>query len=150
MVICLEQDADLHMVGHMWAIVQLMPLPITVSCFSKIQIGFTFLVPAHPGSPGQRAVKRMCMCVCVCVFLPRSGVTCSSSAASGRPAAMCRMQWTVRPAVSLQSKASRPPRRAETGAAASSAPAWHAGPSTAPASLQTCSRHTILTYNATH
>ena len=68
MVICLEQDADLHMVGHMWAIVQLMPLPITVSCFSKIQIGFTFLVPAHPGSPGQRAVKRMCMCVCVCVF----------------------------------------------------------------------------------
>ena len=35
----------------------LMPLPHTVSCFSKIQIGFTFLVPAHPGSPGQRAVK---------------------------------------------------------------------------------------------
>ena len=33
-----------------------------VSCFSKIQIGFTFLVPAHPGSPGQRAVKRMCVC----------------------------------------------------------------------------------------
>jgi len=32
-----------------------------VSCFSKIQIGFTFLVPAHPGSPGQRAVKRMCV-----------------------------------------------------------------------------------------
>jgi len=40
---------------------QLMPLPLTVSCFSKIQIGFTFLVPAHPGSPGQRAVK----CVCI-------------------------------------------------------------------------------------
>jgi len=43
-----------------------MPLPLTVSCFSKIQIGFTFLVPAHPGSPGQRAVKRVCVCVCVC------------------------------------------------------------------------------------
>ena len=56
MAICLEQDADLHMA-------QLMPLPLTVSCFSKIQIGFTCLVPAHPGSPGQRAVKRMCMCV---------------------------------------------------------------------------------------
>jgi len=42
---------------------QLMPLPLTVSCFSKIQIGFTFLVPAHPGSPGQRAVKRVCVCV---------------------------------------------------------------------------------------
>jgi len=36
--------ADLH-------IVQLMPLPLTVSCFCKIQIGFTFLVPAHPGIP---------------------------------------------------------------------------------------------------
>jgi len=46
---------------------QLMPLPLTVSCFSKIQIGFTSLVPAHPGSPGQRAVKRVCVCVCVCV-----------------------------------------------------------------------------------
>jgi len=43
---------------------QLMPLPLTVSCFSKIQIGVTFLVPAHPGSPGQRAVKRVCVCVC--------------------------------------------------------------------------------------
>jgi len=39
---------------------QLMPLPLTVSCFSKIQIGFTFLAPADPGSPGQRAVKRVC------------------------------------------------------------------------------------------
>ena len=44
---------------------QLVPLPLTVSCFSKIQIGFTFLVPAHPGSRGQRAVKRVCVCVCV-------------------------------------------------------------------------------------
>ena len=46
-VICLEQGADLHMA-------QLMPLPLTVSCFSKIQIGFTFLVPSYA-------------CVCVCV-----------------------------------------------------------------------------------
>jgi len=44
---------------------QLMPLPPTVSCFSKIQIGFTILVLAHLGSPGQRAVKRVCVCVCV-------------------------------------------------------------------------------------
>jgi len=44
-VICLQRGADLHMA-------QLMPLPLTVSCFSKIQIGFTFLVPAHLGSPG--------------------------------------------------------------------------------------------------
>jgi len=53
MVICLEQGADLHMS-------QLMPLTLTVSCFSKIQIGITFLVPAHLGSPGQRAVKWVC------------------------------------------------------------------------------------------
>jgi len=42
---------------------QLMPLPLTLSCSSKIQIGFTFLVPAHPGSPGKRAVKRVCVLV---------------------------------------------------------------------------------------
>jgi len=48
---------------------QLMPLPLTVSCFRKIQIGFTFLVPAQPDSPGQRAVKRVRECVCVCVIL---------------------------------------------------------------------------------
>ena len=39
-----------------------MPLPLTVSCFSKIQIGSTFLVPANPGSSGQWAVKRVCVC----------------------------------------------------------------------------------------
>ena len=50
MVICLEQGAELH-------VAQLIPLPLTVSCFNKIQIGFAFLVPAHPGSPGQMAVK---------------------------------------------------------------------------------------------
>jgi len=49
-VICLERGADLHMA-------QLMPLPVTVSCSSKIQIGFTFLVPAYPGCPGKEAVK---------------------------------------------------------------------------------------------
>jgi len=42
-----------------------MPLLLAVSCFSKIQIGFTFLVLAHPGSPGKGAVKRVCVCVCV-------------------------------------------------------------------------------------
>jgi len=55
-VICLERGADLH-------IAQLMPLPLTVSCSSKIQIGFTFLVPAHPCSIGKRAVKRVRVCV---------------------------------------------------------------------------------------
>jgi len=49
-VICLEQGADLH-------VAQQMPLPLTVSCSSKIQIGFTFLVPAYPGCPGKEAIK---------------------------------------------------------------------------------------------
>ena len=57
-VVCLEQGADLHMA-------QLMPLPLTVSCFTKIQTGFTFLVPAHLGSPGKRAIKRVRVC-CQC------------------------------------------------------------------------------------
>ena len=51
MVICLELRAVLHMA-------QLMPLPLTVSCFSEIQIVFTFL-----GNPGKRAVKQVCVCV---------------------------------------------------------------------------------------
>jgi len=54
-VVCLEQGADLHMAQ------QLISLPLTVSCFSKIQIGFTFLVPAHLGSPGKRAIKWVCV-----------------------------------------------------------------------------------------
>jgi len=50
-VISLKRGAaDLHMA-------QLMPLPLTVSCSSKIQIGFTFLVPAYPGCPGKEAIK---------------------------------------------------------------------------------------------
>jgi len=49
---------------------QLMPLQLSVSCFSKIHIGFTFLVPAHPGSPGQRVVKRVCVCVCLKTHYP--------------------------------------------------------------------------------
>jgi len=69
-VICLERGADWHMA-------QLMPLPLTVSFFSKIQIGFTFLLPAYLGSPGKgplngcvcvyvrvRACVRACVCVC--------------------------------------------------------------------------------------
>jgi len=54
MVICLERGADLHMA-------QLMPLPLAVSSFSKIQISFTFLVLACPVSPGQRAIKWVCV-----------------------------------------------------------------------------------------
>jgi len=74
-VICLQRGADLHNA-------QLMPLPFTVSCFSKIQIGFTFLVPAHLGSPGkgplnvcvyrltrvvpEKGPLNVCVCVCLC------------------------------------------------------------------------------------
>jgi len=70
MVICLERGADLHMA-------QLMPLPLTVSCFSKIQIGFTILVPAHPGSLGKRAVKRVSVCTA-------EAIHCSANVAKHR------------------------------------------------------------------
>jgi len=69
-VICMERGADLHTA-------QLMPLPLTVSCFSKIQIGFTFLVLAHPGSPGQRDVKRVCGCVVVVLQTKMFSITFS-------------------------------------------------------------------------
>jgi len=66
-VICLERGAGLHMA-------QLMPLPLTVSCSSKIQIGFTFLVLADLGTPRKRAVKRVCVCVCVTCRLSKTGI----------------------------------------------------------------------------
>ena len=95
MVICLERDADLHMA-------QLMPLPLTVSCFSKIQIGFTFLVLAHLGSPGKRAVKQCaCACVCVCVYCASwcRKLTCSKWREILRIWVIsyfkCRWQWTA-------------------------------------------------------
>ena len=69
MVICLERGADLRMA-------QLMPLSLTVSCFSKIQIGFTFLVPAYPGSPGKRAVKRVCVCVADSMYTAAASRCC--------------------------------------------------------------------------
>jgi len=62
MVISLELGADLHMA-------QLMLLPLIVSCFSKIQIGFSFLVPAHLGSPGKRAVKRVCVYIYIYIYI---------------------------------------------------------------------------------
>ena len=65
MFICLERGADLHTA-------QLMPLPLTVSCFSKIRIGFTFLVPANPGSPGKRPLNG-----CVCHWMGDAVLACS-------------------------------------------------------------------------
>ena len=59
MVIYLQRGADLHMV-------KLMPLPLAVSCFINIQIGFTFLVPACLGSLGKKWPLNGCVCACVC------------------------------------------------------------------------------------
>jgi len=57
MVICLERGAnDLHMV-------QLMPLPPIISCFIKIQIDLTFLVPAYTGCPRKEATKWSSLCL---------------------------------------------------------------------------------------
>ena len=88
MVICMER-------GAYFGMAQLMPLPLTVSCFIKIQIGFTFLEPAHPGSPGQGAVKWVCVHVCVEIgFIDTSQCHCCSSFWS-RGADVCNTAVTV-------------------------------------------------------
>jgi len=80
---------DMHMA-------QLMPLPLTVSCFSKIQIGFTFLVPAHPGSPGKRAVKRVCVCVCMCVWVCQLRADCQEPGSAPEPFVADRLCYVKR------------------------------------------------------
>jgi len=63
MVICLQRGADLHMA-------QLMPLPLTVSCSSKIQIGLPFWYRLTWVVPDKGPLNgRVCVCVCVCVFV---------------------------------------------------------------------------------
>jgi len=88
-VICLERGADLHMA-------QLMPLPLTVSCSSKVQIGFTFLVPAHLGSPGKRAVKW----VCVCTYAGNVALPAFARRAAERRAAIDRYLLPAGPHIS--------------------------------------------------
>ena len=79
MAIYLKRGADSHMA-------QLMPLPLTISCFSKIQIGFTTLVPAHLGNPGQRyrliwvVLDKGLLNECVCVLCPRHSGALSDTA----------------------------------------------------------------------
>ena len=109
---------------------QLMPLPLIVSCFSEIQIGFTFLVPADRGSPGQRAVKRACVCGggahVGCVFTSRwlccagARVRCGDAPSGGATVTPQRPS----PLVTRPVRSRRHPRphpvlgRARTGAAA--------------------------------
>ena len=69
MVICLERGADLHMS-------QLSPLPLTVSCFRKIQVGFTFLVLAHRPTRAVPDKGPLNGCVCMCVHLPVTTAHC--------------------------------------------------------------------------
>ena len=76
-VICLERGADLHMA-------QLMPLPLTVSCFSKIQTGFACLVPAHPGSPGQTSVKRVRVVRAAAALCRKAGGSSNDAAVTSR------------------------------------------------------------------
>ena len=79
MVICLERGVDLPMA-------QLIPLPLTVSCFSKIQIGFTFLVPAHLGSPGKEPFNG---CVCLCQWRQAAVDRCILSAGCSAANPLC-------------------------------------------------------------
>jgi len=119
MVICLEQGADLHMA-------QLMPLPLTVSCFTKIQVGFTFLVPAHLGSPGQRAAKWVC--VCYRLILERvklltwtatsttqvGTVSCNIVCSASPPASLHSSRYWVLPPTSLHTYTHRHPTSLQT------------------------------------
>jgi len=75
--------ANLHLApgtkSHQHPTAQFLLFLLSFSCFSKIQIGFTFLVPSHLGSPRKRAVKRVCVCVCVCVCVVYSVFCLASS-----------------------------------------------------------------------
>ena len=77
MVMCLGKGADLHMA-------QLMPPPLTVSFRSKSRLVlpscFIFLVPAHPGSPGQnpRGLQNDCVCVCVHLYVGHTSEPCEN------------------------------------------------------------------------
>ena len=62
MVICLERGADLHMA-------QLMPLPLTVSCFSKIQIMVLPFWYRLTRVVLEKGPLNVCVCVCVCNFV---------------------------------------------------------------------------------
>jgi len=69
----------------------------SLSCFSKIQIGFTFLVPAHLGSHGKRVVKRVCVCVCVCVCACVRACVCVCACVRA-----CVCVWWIQNTKSLQ------------------------------------------------
>jgi len=66
---------------------------LIVSCFSKIQIGFTFLVPVDPGSPGQRAVKWVCVYSYSHIHLPFLPVQRHDSAVTAM--AQCLSQASI-------------------------------------------------------
>jgi len=68
---CKKQSGGLLAWLSVWSEVQTCTRPSGCHCHSlslapvKSRLVFTFLVPAHPRSPGQRAIQRVCMCVCV-------------------------------------------------------------------------------------
>ena len=83
MVICLERGADLHTAKRI-------PLPLTVFCFSKIQIGFIFLVPAHLGSPGKGPLNR-CACESAQHVIPRTPPVHTPNGISIRSAVLAKL-----------------------------------------------------------
>jgi len=116
-VTCLERGADLHTA-------QLMPLPLTVSCFSEIQIGFTFLVPAYPGSSGHMAVKRMCVCVCVTVAICMKQNT-GGYAAVAKPDVLLSLNHRCQALERTTDNRTEQTQRQNTGNLCRSAPASH-------------------------
>ena len=99
MVICLERGADLY-------IAQLMAMLLTVSCFSKIQIGFTFLVSAHPGSPGKGPLNGCVLYSHILKYLLRSGRPSRPVSVTSRHHASRRLRSAVRRAQMARSATS--------------------------------------------
>ena len=94
--------------------------PNTTHGHSKIQIGFTFLVPAHPGIPGKRVVKRVCVLPVLVCRCEGSGslMISSSSTVNSRGRGRGRPQGT---------------QTARRGGSTGSVMAYRAGTSSAPA-----------------
>jgi len=82
-----------------------MPLPLTVSCFSKIQIGFTFLIPLTRSSEKRPlnacAHTRVCVCVWLCAKQPFGRLSCDFDHYwnNRRESVLC---WTVNPCQNFQ------------------------------------------------
>ena len=92
-----------------WSEVQTCMWPSWYHCHSlslasvKSRLVFTFLVPAHPDSPGKRVVKWVCVCVAVLKVIQRSVVKLSRAADDTHDSApiSCLLGWCTAAAMPI-------------------------------------------------